>query len=283
MVQQAPKREGIVWIASFPKSGNTWVRAFLANYVFGTDQQLFKNMSRFCPGDRAMSLYQDTMKTLGISQDDLSNQDKQYEVRSQGLRHMAKKRKGMFFFKTHAAHHSRKGVEYFPTHLTASAIHIVRNPMDVAPSLADHWNIPLEKAVNRMMDPKLTLERRDDIHTSLEFTSSWAAHTRSWLSSGLRVHTVRYEDLVISPEREFTKMVEFLFGGADKKKIFECVAKTRFQNLKKREQKEGFPEKSRDNDRFFRNGVCGSGRQELSDEAIFKLLQEINKTKPPLY
>ena len=41
----------IIWIASYPKSGNTWVRSFLSAYYFSSDGNfkfdLLKNIKQF--------------------------------------------------------------------------------------------------------------------------------------------------------------------------------------------------------------------------------------------
>ena len=49
----------IIWLASYPKSGNTWVRAFLANYISNTKKPFpINELGNFTLDDMRMAFYE---------------------------------------------------------------------------------------------------------------------------------------------------------------------------------------------------------------------------------
>ncbi len=264
----------ITWLASYPKSGNTWVRALLTNYLRDGDAPADINDLEGGPIASARVWFDEW---AGVEASALS--DAVIERLRPGVyRCMARENPGPLFMKVHDAWgRADNGEPLFPADATAGAVYILRNPLDLAASCAHHWGVTVEQAVDHLCDPDYALARSlgglaDQLRQRL---GSWSSHARSWLDeSGLPVRAVRYEDLRRDPEAAFGGIVRFCGLPFDPARVRKAVAFSDFAEMQKQERVGGFRERSAASPGpFFRRGQAGAWREELPDGLARRLTE----------
>jgi Sulfotransferase domain len=251
---------GILWLASFPKSGNTWIRAFLANYVADARLPVEVNtLPDFAYGDMRSNYYAQVAgrpaASLGAEEID--------HLRPAVHRFLAGSRPGMVFVKTHTRLTTSNGVPTITPDVTAGAIYVVRNPLDVAVSFAHHYGLGIDEGLRALCFPDLQIEAKEG-HVR-QLIGDWSSHVASWLEApGLACLMLRYEDMMSAPQTTFGRVVQFLNLGKDRERLKRALRHSSFRVLAEQEQRTGFVERSKNADRFFRRGVVGSYREELS-------------------
>jgi hypothetical protein len=264
----------IVWLASYPKSGNTWVRILLANYLSGSDQPVDINelpVSGMATARRSF----DAWCGVEASALDRASVDR---LRPAVYRRMAADSADDLFMKAHEGWRvNGSGQPVFPYDATRAVVYIVRNPLDVAVSAASHWHLGLEEMVVRMCDPRHSAAVAGGrLPDQLQhWVGSWSDHARSWLDrSGLPGHLVRYEDLHDDPERVLTGILEACGVPCDSRRVCTAVAFSAFAELQRQEQAGGFRERPVGaRDPFFRRGAVGAWRDELSGAMVGRMTQ----------
>lgn len=268
----------IIWLASFPKSGNTWMRAFLANYFIGGTKGLSINeLRKFTLGDIRADFYDAAAGgkfEIGSIEDYLA-------LRPKALRLILNAREGTHFVKTHHQSIIYQDAPLIPPEITAAAIYIVRNPFDVVPSYARHSGTSVEEAVDAILDPSRFSTTPRGL---VEIIGRWDHHVDSWTESqGLAMHVVRYEDLRDDPKVGFGKVFDFLKVRPDPKQFANALKLTRLEALKKQEQKSGFIERPKAMSSFFHSGKVGGWRKVLTDEQVARLHTEFEPTLRKFY
>ena len=234
----------ITWIASYPKSGNTWVRGIIYAAIFGTVDlnRLGKMVPSFShPID--LVLKQKKQKL---------NKEKISEIWDEAQLLSAKKAlTGSVFLKTHNACGEYNGRIFPSTKYTNRAVYIVRNPGDVAVSYANHYRKSLEFSVERLLSDNNFITSYNS-ENYFEFLSSWSVHVQSWMSQNFPVHLVRYEDLKQRPQETIREMLRFvgISPAIDIDKIIEISAFQKFRDI---EMKSGFKEAVNEQ-QFFKTG-----------------------------
>lgn len=263
----------IVWLASYPKSGNTWMRALLTNYRRDTDEPADVNRLEGGPSAGARVWFDEW---AGVEASALPAEVVE-RLRSGVYRCLAREAEDILFMKVHDAWRcSDRGEPVFPADVTAGVVYIVRNPLDVAVSYAGHYGIDVAEAVERMCDPEHTLagSKRSLSEQLPQPTRDWKRHVTSWLDeSGLAVHLVRYEDLRVDPEGVFAGVVRFAGLPFDPERIAKAVRFSQFAELQRQEREAGFRERSAGASvPFFRRGESGSWRDELAPALAARLI-----------
>jgi hypothetical protein len=152
------------------------------------------------------------------------------------------------------------------------AIYIIRNPWDVAVSYADHAGISLDDAIEAIAQPSLAIE--PDTQNIRQFLGGWSGHVKSWNNvEGVPLHIVRYEDMTAKPQETFAKVIAFLNLPADRQRLRKAIKFSSFRELSRQEARNGFAEKSKNAERFFRKGQAGGWRNVLSDDQVQRVLE----------
>jgi hypothetical protein len=153
-------------------------------------------------------------------------------------------------------------------------LYILRNPLDVAPSAANHWAESLDSTIERMNTPREAILRENRASDQVRQTLlDWSSHVLSWVDAkGLRVHVVRYEDLLEEPLAHFAAAARFLGLGFDDASLRAAIEASRFEELARQESSSGFRERPRRAQRFFRCGRAGAWREVLNADQVQRIV-----------
>jgi len=266
-------RQRAVWIASYPKSGNTWVRVFLHNLMRELRGQSDspQNINALHQMTARESLKGYFKRRLGKPTDEASAKEIA-EARIAVQADMVEGESDLAFIKTHNA---IANVEGFPTinfEITLAAIYIVRNPLDVTVSYAHYSRLSVDAIIAYMADPAgniLPSERR-----VYEFMGSWSFHVASWMSVPHRpILLLRYEDMLASPERSFGRLATFLRLKPSAEQMARAIKNSSFEEMARQEGLRGFHERPGTAEKFFRAGTAGQWREALSRGQIKAVIE----------
>jgi hypothetical protein len=264
----SPKPDsGIVWLASYPKSGNTWTRAFLSNLatvMAGEEEALDVNsINRFSLGENFTHFYKDLMNFAPKPND----QTRVAAVRHRVQEAIANQFEGMIFCKTHNALVIDRGHSIINFTVTSGAVYVVRNPLDVAISLAYHLNQSIDEAIATMANDNIeTPITETQVH---EVWTSWSRHVESWTRKPHpAIYIMRYEDMLAKPEQTFGDLARHLLLNPSPSELALAIERSSFEQLKESEEKEGFVEKPQHADRFFREGRAGQWKETLRPDQV---------------
>ena len=261
----------IVWLASYPKSGNTWVRAFIHN--------LFRNPERPLPlnelgggGLTSSEARLDHYRRLDGRDPSAWTADDVAALRLKVHEAIAASVPGTVFCKIHGAVLERHGLPTVNMGVSAGAIYIVRNPLDVALSFADFRGVPVDAAIETMATENLELP--GDSGNAPTPLGSWSQHVESWTGRpGPGLHVVRYEDMLASPGRTFRGLAAFLGLEAPRDRLRRALRFSSFRELNAQERKSGFVERSPAQKRFFRAGRAGQWRAGLTARQVRRVVE----------
>ena len=252
----------LVWLASYPKSGNTWIRIFLANYL--ADRQTpvaINDIPRSAFGDANIDLYRQVAGPFVNYGDDRAFM----AARQALLSAIAGNGADVNFLKTHSTRAGRLGRDLIPPALSRAAIYIVRNPLDVALSYARHYGVRIEDAVAAMGTPEHRIPA--NAHSVPQIVGSWSGHVKSWTRPrGFSVHVVRYEDLHSDPTTTFGAILKSLGVTPDQERLERAAPFSSFDEPARQEAAGGFVEKPEKADRFFARGRPGQWQADLPEE-----------------
>ena len=262
----ASGRRRIVWIASWPKSGNTWTRLLLAN-VMAEEAVSINQLKRALPGNMASSRQQ--FDDLAGVESSLCTDDEVDALRPEVYRACARRAAAdgvpLVFCKAHdAMHETPAGEPLFPPDATVGAIYLLRNPLDVAVSRAfQSGHCDFSTSIAWLNHRNHTV--RATARNLRERLLDWSGHVESWMAAPFPVLPVRYEDLLADTPSELARMVRFLgLGGATQPvKLRRAARLADFQRLREQEEQEGFRENI-GTGRFFRAGRAGDWRRHLT-------------------
>ena len=256
--------KNIVWLASYPKSGNTWARVFLANYLLGALQPVpINQVHRIGIGDAVAPAY---ARVAGGRYDPADTMG-HLRLREKVLRGIAANGADINLVKTHNIRDRAFGVELILPRYTRGAIYIVRNPLDVAVSYARHYGMTPAEAARALSRTDNTVGA--DPTSVAQYLGTWSDHVRLWTAGrDFPVHVVRYEDMKADPRAAFTGLLGFLGVPVDFERLDRSVGHASFEEMKRQEQATGFVERSPNSERFFHTGESGQWKQALAPEDI---------------
>ena len=260
----------IVWLASYLKSGNTWVRAFLYNLFRDIGQPMDINQlaGELVKSESAIGWYSlvDSRPPKEWSDDDISRmRPKVHEL-------IARSQEGTVFCKTHGALMTVRGHPAVNTQVSAGAIYVIRNPLDVVISFADFQGVPIDMAVRMLATKNFEIPAGgNQVSVTL---GTWSQHVASWTAAENKmVHIVRYEDMTQAPLKTFEGIGSYLGLKTPKDRLRRAIKNSSFKVLRGQEDKHGFVERSHAQERFFRKGEVGQWRDVLTDEQVAAIVE----------
>jgi aryl sulfotransferase len=274
-----------IWLASYPKSGNTWLRILIANLAAKDGQPIDIND---LPVSGGIASARGPFDHLLLIDSGLLSHDEVDCLRPRVYEELARGAADDEYDATAP----RPAVRYVKVHdaytLTplgepllggaggaAGAIVMVRDPRDVAPSLASHRNIGIDEAIAFMNDCDAAFAAettRQDLQLRQKLRG-WSGHVASWLEqTDIPVHLVRYEDLRMDTAGALRQALQFAGQTAADDDIRRAVTFADFSQLRQQEAAKGFKEASRRSaGRFFRRGEAGAWREELTPEQAARI------------
>jgi aryl sulfotransferase len=260
---------GLCWIASYPKSGNTWLRLALRALVEPGSHPQRLDVTGFAP-DAAQLI--DIEEALDLESGDLSLTELR-NLRPLACRAMAASARRPLYRKVHDAWQETANGPLFPPDVTLGWFYIVRDPRDVAVSWAHFAGGGLEAAVAMLCDPRTVLRvpAGRPVFSAPQHLSCWSGHVRSWLNAPGRGCVLRYEDLLADPAAALGRVAAHAGIAATDADIMRAVKATDFATLRTREISEGFDGGQVADARFFRSGTAGQWRNTLPDHLALKI------------
>jgi hypothetical protein len=274
MIRTDPKNpRGIVWIASYPKSGNTWMRVFLyhllrlANGQPRADNDLHALDKASTYEARLFGLFEEAIgKRLAAA-----TPNEVAMVRPQVHAAIVQRSPGVALIKTHNLMGQLGNIPIINLTVSAGTIYILRDPRDVAISLAAHNGSTIDQAINDMATAGYHTQNSDE--AAFEIWGSWSEHVRSWTEPAHdAVLVIRYEDMLADPLTAFASVARHLRQKPDPAHLEEAVALSSFGELRQAEIASGdFRERSERADRFFREGRAGEWREKLTASQVLQI------------
>ena len=263
----------IIWIASYPKSGNTYLRSFISSYYFSKkgkfDFDLLLNILQF-PSVKFVK--KKINSESEASQNWIYNQQQFFSGDK------------IHFLKTHSSLNQYKGNSFTTKNLSLGAIYIVRDPRNIITSMTHHYSLNYEQSYLKLINEKQTLLEKslDGDYSNFTFLGSWSNHYKSWKNTNeFNTLFIRYEDLENHKLDTFRKIVNFVNtlkkdnSSINEKKLINSANSTNFSNLKNKEKNEGFEEspysKSGEKKSFFNLGFNNRWQKILPKNIILKL------------
>lgn len=264
----------IVWLASYPKSGNTWFRAFLTNLL--SEQNDPADINRLQGGPIFSSRPVFDLNTYLQSSDLLEDEIKY--LRPRIYQHISDNAEKTLFIKAHDAYtYQEDGSPLYPTSATRGVIYLIRNPLDIVPSYANHANCSIEAVISRLNDSQYAYcSRSQNLANQLQQKlGRWSEHVQSWLNvTQIPVHFIRYEDMKADPLPTFRTAIRFAGLNHSDNEIEQALEACRFEKLQQQENTSGFREKSMKVKNFFRRGQVGSWQESLSNEQANQITRD---------
>ena len=266
----------IIWLSSYPKIGNTWLRSLLASYYFSKEGDFNFNLLKYIDQFPSYDYFKNYDKTF-INPTDTA----EFWIEEQKKINSNNKVK---FFKTHNALCKINNYSFTDSNNTLAAIYIIRDPRNVITSLANHYEIDADQAFEFMTtEQKAITQKKENSYVGFVALFSWIFHQESWTNNKLfPTLVIRYEDLQNETFLTLKKVIDFIEKQINSKNSFnrdkakKSVQSCDFERLKKLEINEGFnesPISKKDNSRinFFKLGKDNDYKKLLTEELISKM------------
>ena len=230
----------IIWLASYPKSGNTLLRSILSTYFYSSDGnfkfEYLDKISQFPLTNHFMSLGVDV------------NDDEQVFKNFINAQNLINQETGKVkFLKTHSSLCKMYACNFTDFKNTLGAIYIVRDPRNVVSSFAHHYNLTIDEATDIMLDNSRFMEKT--VKNSKVFLGSWKFNYNSWKSIENKNNymLIKYEDLIAKKKTVLLRIFKFLDllglkSKLDMVKLNKVIKTTKFENMKNKEEQETFSE-----------------------------------------
>ncbi len=253
-----------IWLASYPKSGNTWVRLFLSALLSKKELDI-NNIET----DGIISSRYIIDSTLGINSAEIPEKDF-LPYRSQLYHKWANTftQKEYLLCKVHDSC-ILEGEILFPPEITRGVIYIIRNPFDMVASMANHSGITIDQSAKMLCNNNYKLAaKKSGLNTQIsQHLGTWSQHIETWTN----IHrdnmiVIRYEDMLLKGLETFSKIVNYLELQSSSEMIEEAIRLTSFDTIQKIEDQTKFSEKPKKSELFFRSGKIGGWKNEITND-----------------
>ena len=270
----------IVWLASFPKSGNTWVRAMISSLIYSDNGvfnfEIIKKIQQF-PNKKHFEKFTDKYQNV--------QELKKFWVAAQEQINLDKKIK---FLKTH---HINCKIDEYPftnKNNTLATIYVVRDPRSLVESFSNYYKINKDAAIKSITSKELVSgagfikNKQNNVFTII---GSWSDHYNSWTKANANLLILKYEDLLIDPLKELNKIIvflkKFIIFNYNDFKTQNIISSTSFENLEKMEKEIGFfevadIENNQNKIKFFNKGKQNDWRKYLNENEIEYISSKFN-------
>ena len=268
----------IIWLASYPKSGNTWIRSMVSSLLYSDDGvfdfSLIKKIDQF----PEKKFFKDFVKDFGSF-----NEIKKNWIVAQNAINLDGQIK---LFKTHQGKYTVENDSFTNNENTLATIYIVRDPRNLVQSISNHYTISLDDSYKFLLSSQIVGNKKSYEENKggiCNLLGKWNDHYRSWTTNKNNLLLIKYEDLIKDPKTELEKIIKFLQKyltfKIDENKISKILETTSFINLKEMEQKGLFKENvlnKKDDSKvnFFHLGPANNWKDNLNEDIKNKI--EIN-------
>lgn len=265
---------GFIWLASYPKSGNTWFRALLTAYEDSDgDVNINKLAARHAARERLFERYL-------ACDGSLLSVEETFVARRALYLFLADTNTSRAPQKVHDANLPlANGQLLFPPEATAAVVHLVRHPFDVAVSYAYHLGLApnFDQCIDNMCNPEFRVDGM--VHAQMpQVQSDWSSHALSWLETpNVRRVTLRYEDMLADGVGSLTQALRTMYPDIDPDpdRVVRAVEATSFGKLQAQEVASSFKERSAKSEAFFRSGKAGDWRNHLTPAQCDRLAEAL--------
>lgn len=267
--------KNIIWLASYPKSGNTWCRTLISNLTVDAEVHINDLKTDSIASKRDMFDALTLINSSDLSYDEID------VIRPQVYNSYAKEAAQTLYIKVHDAYTLNLDQQpIFPQESSRGVVYIVRTPLDVVTSYAAHSNATIDETIAHLGDHDHCMSNKTTgISTGNQFRQkllTWSEHVLSWTTQmAIPLLLVKYEDLHNQPVDTVIKLAEFCGITHDKASVLRAIELSQFNRLQQQEKEAGFREKPQFMQTgFFRKGIIGSWQEELSSAQANQIIAD---------
>ncbi len=272
----------IIWLASYPKSGNTWVRSMISALMYSNNGlfnfNLLNHIKQF-PSKRDLKNFTNDFSNF--------NQVIKYSIQAQQFINLDNKVK---FLKTHHINCKINQYNFTNKENTLATIYIVRDPRNLVSSISNHYSKSLIASKDFILKPRFIFgsgkkEQNEEKNNLKTLIGTWAEHYKFWKNENKNFLLIKYEDLVNDTFFELNRIIKFLKKfvqiDSNNEKINNIIKTTCFESLKQLEKNENFNENSYDNlvnkKDFFYLGPANKWQNILDKKIIYEIENALSK------
>lgn len=261
----------ILWLASYPKSGNTWLRVFIENYLANGAKAVDINTIHQRSIDEVKSFRYQPYVGGGRQTTDLDNEEI-CAIRPLVHADIAAQAQGTVFVKSHNFQGEYKGYPLHNWQVSSGAIYVVRNPLDVVVSMANYFDQSIDETIDYMAEDQTGTPNEPE--NVPQIITSWSLHVESWTASEDERNklVLRYEDMLDNPRKAFRKVESLLGMKRNPSRLMRAIKHASFKQMQAQESGQGFVEKHENAGQFFRKGRQGQWQSVLTDAQVQKIV-----------
>ncbi|MES2796085.1 MAG: sulfotransferase domain-containing protein [Bacteroidota bacterium] len=263
------ERRNIIWLASYPKSGNTWFRSFLSA-LFNEKEFDINDLS-----EGKIFSRRDTIDEVLDLDSTLLTEQELKPLQSKVYQYLSNQSDKNLFYKIHDAFvldQNKKAV--VPEGNTKCAIYFVRNPLDVVISFANHNSETIDTTIEHLANYQFSLGNEQGKQVKQPLLT-WSEHFLSWTQTpNFPVYVLKYEDMLASTFAVFKNILEKLDLKYSDEEIQKAIEATSFEKLSKQESEKGFKEKNPSSPKFFNTGKSGTWKEKLTEAQINRIITD---------